>query len=150
MSESWFISPNRVTLPLSEGHTITVRKRLNTGEYRQRMVRMSTAVSDGELQVNRLEVGLATITAFLLDWTLTGPDGKLVEIRGLSPNDLAAVLDNLDFSRFAEIREAIDKHEDKMTAERLAEKNAQAGAIGSSAISPSPSDATGASSGSAS
>lgn len=144
---SRFVRPEAVRVPLkSNGDWIEIKRRLNTGEYRARLARMSLAV-DGELQVNRLQLGMATVTAYLLDWSLTDDAGKPVGIRGLDADALASVLDSLNPEDFGEILEAIEQHESKMDAERVAEKNGHDGANTSPAISPSPSNAAGATSG---
>lgn len=145
---SRFIRPQVVRVPLkSGGDWIEIKRRLNTGEYRERLARMSVAV-DGDLHVNRLQIGMSTVTAYLLDWSLTDDDGRPVVIRGLSADDLMAVLDNLEPEAFGEILKAIEDHEAAMDAERAAEKNGHDGANTSPAISPSPSNAAGATSGS--
>lgn len=144
---SRFVRPEVVRVPLkSNGDWIEIKRRLNTGEYRSRIARSSLAV-DGQLQVNRLQLGMSTVTAYLLDWSLTDDDGKPVVIQGLDPDAMSRVLDRLQPEDFGEILEAIEQHESQIDAERGAEKNGQDGANKLPAISPSPSDAAGATSG---
>lgn len=145
---SWFVRPETVTLPLSEGQWILVKKRLNAGEQRATFARMYLAGVDGTLKVNPLQTGLAQITAYLLDWSLTDDEGKPVVIRDTSVESLTAILNNLAPARFKEINTAIDQHVEAMETDRTAEKNAQAGETSAPKISPSPSDVTGALSGS--
>jgi hypothetical protein len=147
---SRFVRPDTAILKISHGDTLTVKRRLNAGEHRARFARMSLAGVDGTLNVNRLQIGLATITAYLLDWSLTTDDGAPVVIREVSLDHLTSTLDGLDPESFTEIREAIEAHEIAMDAARTAEKNDQDGKSESPAISPSPSGAAGASSGSGS
>lgn len=111
MSASRFVKPETSVLKISNGDTITVRRRLTSGEERARFARMSLAGVDGALQVNRLQIGLATITAYLLDWTVKDDDGRIVPIEGLDPEAMASVIDGLDVPSFTEIREAIEAHE---------------------------------------
>lgn len=147
---SRFVRPETAILKLSHGDTLTVKRRLNAGEHRARFARMSLAGVDGTLNVNRLQIGLATITAYLLDWSLTTDDGAPVVIRGVSLDHLTSTLDGLDPESFTEIREAIEAHEIAMDAERAAEKNDRAIERALSVTSLSPSAVTGASSGSGS
>lgn len=146
---SRFVRPDTAVLKISHGDTLTVKRRLNAGEQRARFARMSLAGVNGALNVNRLQVGLATITAYLLDWSLTDEENRPVVIRDLSEADLATRLDLLDPDSFNEIREAIEAHEAAMETERAAEKNGQGIEKPSPVISSSPSGVTGALSGSA-
>lgn len=145
---SRFVRPDTRTLTLANGDTLTVKRRLNAGEARARFARMSLAGVDGTLTVNRLQIGLTTITAYLLDWSLRTDADAPVVIRGVPEADLVAALDALDPESFTEIREAIEAHEQAMDAERTAEKNDPDGKTDASGISPSLSGAAGASSGS--
>jgi len=136
-----FVRPERVVLPLSGGDSLIVRKRLTAGEQRQQFVRAYTADGTGKLRVNLIETGMALITAYLIDWNQhDDPDAS---IKGLSVDELTEVLNLLDPASFTEIKEAIERHELAMLAERDAEKNDQGGEKGSAAILPSPSDAAG-------
>jgi hypothetical protein len=123
---SRFVRPDTAVLTISRGDTLIVKRRLNAGEQRARFARMSLSGVDGSLNVNRLQVGLATITAYLLDWSLTDDSQRPVVIRDLSEPDLAAKLDALDPESFSEIREAIEAHEAAMEAERAVEKKLSA------------------------
>jgi len=119
-----FVKPETAVLTLDDGEKLIVRRRLNIGQHTQRMARMYAAgVEDpSKLTVKLLEVGRATVLAYLLDWTLTDDDGAPVVIRGLSPEDLTIVLDTLSADAFGEIRKAIDGHEARDAAARDAEK----------------------------
>lgn len=152
---SRFVRPLTDTLTLADGDTLTVRRRLNTGEQRAAFQRCSTAVENEEtgateLKVNPLLVGIAKVAAYLIDWTVRDDEGEVVPVAGLSPDDVIAVLDNLDPDDFLEIKEAVDRHEVKQAALRMKEKNDRAGVTPAPATLPSLSVAAGASSGSAS
>lgn len=125
---SWFVRPEISTLALSDGHSLTVRKRLNTGERRAAFKRMS----------DPQDSSLALVTAYLLDWSLT----EFV-IRDKPVEDVTAALDNLDPERFNEIATAINVHVGAMRAERELEKNVQGGKTPSAVTSHSLSDADG-------
>lgn len=144
---SKFVRPETRVLTLSDGDTITVKRRLSTGEERAAHVRMYTAGVDGAMKINPLQVGLALVAAFLVDWTLRDEDGEIVPIRGVSREELEATLNSLDPEWFHEIRRAIEQHEHDMLEARAEEKKRRTTPIGNGPISPSPSGAAGASTG---
>lgn len=132
-----FVRPETVTLHISDGDTLVVKKRLNTGERRAMFAAMATEGEDGDLKLNRLKVGIATILAFLVDWSLRDDEGKPVVIRDQPADIIMAILDALDTDSFKEILDAIEGHERTMAAEREQEKNARRGGTESPATSPS-------------
>jgi hypothetical protein len=131
-----FVRPEHLWLPLSGGDAILVRKRLTAGEQRQQFARTYTANADGKLNVNLIETGLALVTSYLIDWRQK--DDPDATIRTLSIPELTDVLNQLEPASFTEIKEAIERHELAMLAEREAEKNSPAGEKAASAILPSP------------
>lgn len=148
MARNRFLDPEVTILKLSDGDTLTVKRRLNAGEQRAAFARMATAGVDGTMRVNPLQVGLSTILAYLVDWSFTDKNGNLVEIQGKSPEDLGAAIDALDPESFDEVKNAIEAHDVAVRKAREHEKKVLAGAKESSAISPSPADVTGDTSGS--
>jgi hypothetical protein len=127
-----FGRPDVQVLTLETGDTLTVRRRLNAGEARGRVTRMSER-TDAGLQYNQLLRARATITAYLLDWTVTdAATGTRVDIGGLALAELETILDNLDPDDFRAVYDAIDAHERAMAAERDAEKKTQGIGPGSS------------------
>jgi hypothetical protein len=129
---SRFVRPDTVTIPLTDGDTITVRKWLTEGEQRAAYSRIFHVESG---RVNSQEVGIAMVLAYLLDWTLVDDEGRLVIIRD-QPEDLVrAALDQLYPEDFNEIREAIRAHEEQAARERAEKKKATAGARASVGIS---------------
>lgn len=134
---SRFVRPETAVLKISNGDTLTVKKRLSSGELRAYVSRMYLPTVDGTLKVSPLSSGVALVVAYLLDWSLTDDDGQPVVIRDASVDALTAALDNLEPESFTEIREAIETHEAAMAAERTAEKNGRGGGTASSVISPS-------------
>jgi len=138
MAESWFVTPEPFRLELEGGQWMIVRKRLNTGEQRKMFARQVKSMVAGEkLEYNPVQVGLSQVVAYLLDWSLTGPDGKPVIIRGLTPEALEKLLEDLDPDRFTVIWNAIQAHEAAMTAAREQEKKVSDGSIASEVISGS-------------
>lgn len=130
-------------MPLSGGETITIRKRLTAGEARERVERWTKVVTDPQTGVTILEQiptrrRLATVTAYLLDWTLTDDAGRLVDLRAAATiAELETILENnLEPEAFHEIGETIEAHEVAMIAEREAQKKT-AGPSASPTISQS-------------
>jgi hypothetical protein len=119
---SRFVRPETRTLTLANGDQLIVRARLTAGEQRAQYARAYTPGPDGRLVVNPLMVGVGGVVAYLLDWNLKDDAGQAVPIRDLSAADLHQVLDSLDPADFAEIRAAIEAHEQTMQAERDAQK----------------------------
>jgi hypothetical protein len=146
---SRFVRPETVTLTISDGDTLTVKRRLNSGEERALFARMYTAGVNGQLKVNPFQTGIAIVTAYLLDWSLTD-DGKRVPIAELSVDELTRVLDGLDPTTYGEIRQAIEAHDNAVREEREQTKKAKGGETPLPVTSPSRSDATGDTNGSAS
>src|SRR4030095_11827117 len=100
---SRFITPALVTLPLSDGDTLTIRERLTHGETQASYARMT----DAEGTVDRLKIGDALIVAYLVDWTFRDGDGRVVPIQGLRPAELLDVVNNLDQASYLEVVTAI-------------------------------------------
>lgn len=142
MIYSRVVTPETTTLSISNGDTLLVKKRLNTGEARQQYDRMYRESSAGRV-VDPLQVGLARILAYLLDWSLVYPDGTKIQIAGKSEDEVIAALNSLDYDSFTEIRDAITVHEQAMADERAALKKTQSIEPASSLISPSLVGATG-------
>src|SRR4029434_6628201 len=68
---SRFVRPEPVVIPISDGDTITVRRRLNAGEQHEMQASMYRLDPDGRLQVDPRQVPMALVAAFLLDWSLS-------------------------------------------------------------------------------
>jgi predicted deacylase len=125
-----FVRPEITRLTISDGDTLTVRKRLTNGERRAMFTRLyHSGVTPGRL--NTLDTGLALVVAYLIDWTLTDDSGALVPIRDLEGDDLAAILDGLDPESFGEIKDAIEDHVAAMDLEREKKTATTAGALAS-------------------
>lgn len=144
---SRFAGSDVTVLKLANGDSLTVKRRLSAGEQRAMFARMYHTV-DGRTRVDSIKVPIATCLAYLLDWNLTDDDGQPVAIKGLPPEDVAAILDALTPEDFKEISEAIDAHSSAMEDARNQEKKTEPGAAGLSSTSPSPVDLVGAMSGS--
>lgn len=144
---SRFVRPETKVLKISQGDTLTVKRRLNSGEQREAFARMYVAGVDGAMRVNSLAVGLSLVLAYLVDWSLTDDNGKIVAIRDQPVDVVVAALDALEADSYTEIKDAIQAHDVAVREERDTEKKERAGANGSSAISPLPDSVTGDTSG---
>jgi hypothetical protein len=145
---SRFVRPNTDVLPLSDGDTLVVRRRLNTGEQRAMFQRMRAAAPNGDgYHVDPMQVGLATMTAYLLDWSLRDDNGAPVVIRDQPMPVVESAINALDPDDFAEIREAIETHVARVEAARAEEKKTRRGGAASSPTSTSPDAAAGATNG---
>lgn len=127
-------------LTISNGDWLLVKDRLNHGEEQDAFARRYVATEFGH-RVNLRAAGMDLVTAYLLDWSLTGLDEQVLEIRGRPIPDLESALNSIDAESFTEIHAAIDTHVAAMAAERDAKKKTPPGAPGSSPISLSPASA---------
>lgn len=119
-----FVQPETVRLDLSDGDWIEVKKQLTWGEQQEfaNCGLSPTVKGPQELQVDWAQVARRRLLIWLVDWSLVGPNGKLMPVTANSVNAL-------DPETGDEIVEALDRH---ITA--LAEaKKATAGATSSGA-----------------
>jgi hypothetical protein len=141
---SRFVQPHTDVLTLQNGDTLIVRRRLNIGEQRESYRACSSLRENEDGSVTRTPdphlIGIAKVAAYLVDWNLAGDDAP---VRGLDFAQRMALLDNLEPEDFYEIKDAIDTHEAAMIAERIAEKNGQAGEKNGPVTSPLPSAVAG-------
>lgn len=128
--------PETAKLNISQSDWLLVKKHLTAGEQRAVFARMIRYGGDGA-SLDPILVGHSKVVGYLLDWSIQDADGKPVAIQGRPESVIAAALDALDSDSFAEILKAVEAHEKAMEQEREQEKNAQAGGIASSPISPS-------------
>src|SRR5262245_19463421 len=112
--------PETTRLDLSDGDFLIVKKRLTAGEQRKIFARMVSKLVPGEkTEVDPMQAGIAKIVEYLLDWSIVDADNKPVDIRNQPPEFVAAALNALDGESYAEIRIAIDQHEERVAAETL-------------------------------
>jgi hypothetical protein len=138
------VRPETTTIPLSNGDTITIKTKLNTGEQRRARARYYAKDDDGERQFKAELVDRAIVGGYLVNWTVRDPDQHLVPIVAQPIAAVEAALDALDPAVFSEIRDAIAAHIDAQDAAR---KNIRDGETRSSATSPSVPAMAGATSG---
>jgi hypothetical protein len=137
--------PETLTLHISRGDWLLVKKHLTAGESRQVLSRMMTLGATGP-NIDPVLVGLSKMATYLLDWSITDADDKPIAIRDQPYETVTAALDALDYDSYLEIKDAIEAHEEAMTALREQEKKHRDGAHISSATSPSADVLVGASS----
>jgi hypothetical protein len=147
-TRSRFVRPETKVLHISDGDTITVRKRLNTGQTRRVYASMSTRVQDGSRQTDSLRVGVSMVSAYLVDWSLVDFDGNKIRIAGLNEDALVEILDDMEYDDFEEIRAAINEHVGQEAEARTEEKKRQDGVSALRVTSLSLVGATGDTSGS--
>jgi len=145
----WFITPESTRLSLGEGEWVDVKQRLTHGEREGMLAAMSPLVSPGEpMQLQRKEIRTALVNTYVVGWSLTRGGVPVRMTPELPDNERLATIRSLSAEAFDLIYAAIDTHVDAMKQADDAEKNGQAGGIGSSATSPSHEPATGDTSGS--
>ena len=132
----WFVRPETVKLDLVEGEWILVKQRLNAGEQRSMFRRLYLAGADGEFRVNPDTVPTAFILAYLVDWSLTDATGHKVEILQQPSDVVEEAIDALDPEKFANIKTAIEAHDDRRRC--ATRKKILAGAMRSPTIRPRP------------
>lgn len=116
-----FVRPETVTVTLADGTTLVVKKELTAGEQRKAHARLFVEGRDGKLRVDPLETGIGLISAYLLDWNVNDEP-----IRGLSADELEAILNRLAPESFTELKDAIEAHERAVIAERTEKKTSPA------------------------
>lgn len=129
--------PEIEIIPISGGDTLTVKKFLTAGEFRElirastKPVRMDTAsIASGRdlsFEIDPTESGLAMVVAYLVDWTFTDFDGRPVAIRDQSPAVVRAALDAIDADSYMEVQRAIQDHDKSVRAFAAAEKKMTSG-----------------------
>jgi hypothetical protein len=145
MGTSRVVVPQSKQIPLSGGDWILVRTKLTVGERHDSYEQMYLRHPDGTFVVNaegRLVVGpantrIATILAYLLDWSLTAPDGEPLAIRGAPADEIRSMLRSLDEASFEEIADAIGAHERAIAKEQAAQKKTRSAKPASDPTSPS-------------
>ena len=138
--------PDVETLTISQGDTLTVKKYLTAGEFRE-LLRTSTRPvkytdaqaaaakgADLAIEIDPTESGLAIVLAYLLDWTFTDADGRPLVIRDQPSAVVRAALDAIDAESYMEVQRAIQTHDRIMKATIAQEKKPQNSATDSAPI----------------
>src|SRR5262245_15511013 len=127
LTMSRFVRPDVIVLPSpSGGDTVSLKKRLTTGENRAMYARMyKSGVTPWTLDPSATLV--SQVAAYLADWTLVDDSGVKVEIRGKSPEEITEILDALDPDSFTEIKDLVLVHIEVQDALREDEKKTDTG-----------------------
>lgn len=134
------VIPREVTLPLASGRTVTVWAELNHGQYIAMLSRMFTEATNGEMRRDLIATTDATVIAYLIDWTLTDPQGQRIQVRGLAPAAVQDVLNNLRQSVAQDVKRTIEAHHGSVEAAATELKKTES--IDASSPTPLPSAAT--------
>src|SRR5262245_17376180 len=126
MTRSRFVRPDTVLLPLSDGDWLLVKKRLNNGEQRELFRRIYIRAADGSFVVDEdgnpkvdiTLIGFALVTTYLVDWSLTDHSGEKMLIAQQPPELIAATVDALEPEEFAEVRTAVEQHDERQRQAR--------------------------------
>lgn len=134
MSRLRFVHPIVVRLALSDGDFVDIKNELTAGEERASYARMTKVLEAGcRPQLDPEQVELATLVAYVVNWSFTDQAGSPVPVT-------ESALKQLDADTFKELYTAIETHERALADQK---KTSRAAAIASSAISPSPDACTG-------
>jgi hypothetical protein len=129
--------PEIDTIAISGGDTLTVKRFLTAGEFRA-IIRSSTkpirldALSaasgrDISFELDPTENAIATILAYLLDWSFTDWDGRPVVIKDQPASVVRAALDAIDAESYMEVQRAIQDHDKTVRAFVALEKKMTSG-----------------------
>ena len=109
------VTPGTIRLALSQGDFLIVKQRLNAGEtmdlFERAAPEIDLTVPGAVGRLPPAKVGLAIVTAYLLDWSFTDPDGRGIPLRGLSAAEKEGALRAIDFESLVEIMNAITAHD---------------------------------------
>ncbi len=150
------VAPKSRRLSISGEDWLLVKDRLTAGErddylqgtYATRPDGSYILTPTGRFIVDPVKSRVGLIAAFLIDWSLTGPDGQPITIAGQPVAVVEAALRVIDPESQDEIRAAIEAHDQAMAIERAAQKKILSGEPASPSTSPSPGPAAGHSTGS--
>lgn len=131
------VRPESITLPLSQGDYLVVKKRLNAGERQEMMfLAAKPAIAGEKVELDTTKVSFVKPAIYLLDWSYSDLSGKPIEIAGKTPDVIISALRSFNEETVKEINTAVDAHEQEQDA-LVTAKNSSEGATSSAAISPS-------------
>jgi len=125
---SRYRKPEEMRITLEGGDWLLVRKHLTAGEAREAAARVYGVGADGKPEINLREAGIATVVAYLIDWSITDANDKPVVIRDQSQEFIAAALVAQTPESVVEIIKVVQAHDAAMIAERAVEKKTRDGA----------------------
>lgn len=128
--------PATARLELSDGDYLLVKQDLTAGEYhavqraatRPLTMTPGTRPEDMVAELDPIAGGLATVLAYLLDWSFQDADGKRLAIADQPQEVVKAALEHIDFESYMEIQKAIQAHQAARKLAIEAEKKTSNGA----------------------
>lgn len=123
--------PTTDRLELTEGDFLIVKHDLSAGEYRELMraaarpvmvSAMAGVATMPTVELDPIAAGLATVLAYLLDWSFTDADGRPLVIADQPAAIVKAALDHIDSDAYMEVQKAILAHQAARSAEVAEEK----------------------------
>jgi hypothetical protein len=116
------VAPAEKRLTFEDGAYLIVKAQLSAGENLDKLAQMRG--DDGE--IDPVKWGPALLTAYLLDWSVTTPEGRPVAIREQPLEVVRSAIRQLEPGDYDEILEAVQAHDQAITAARQ-EKKRRAG-----------------------
>lgn len=130
----WFVTPETERLTV-DGQWFEVKKRLNEGERRAMLASTFRTLPNGAVATDLEMVGgKSEVLAYLLDWSLTDPSGRVVSIATDAKKKSA--IDALAPEKFEALSAAVKAHIEAMAKADDAKKQMD-GEDKSAATSPS-------------
>jgi hypothetical protein len=137
------VTPGEVRVPISGGDWLVLKRRLNAGEEMAVFAasrRLDSLPDDpAARQIDPIRAATALVVGYLLDWSLVGPDGLPLGIRGMPGEFVEAALLSLDTDDYTEILTAVQAHDAAIRQEKKRRRSAP----GSPGTWPSPESAAG-------
>jgi hypothetical protein len=125
-------------LELSGGDYLIVKQDLTAGEYRDLMraatrpitvaATASPSAAAPTMELDPIAAGMATVLAYLLDWSFQDADGEKLVILDQPPAMVRAALDNIESDAYMEVQRAIQAHQERRAAVLADEKKTRNGA----------------------
>lgn len=132
-----FVAGGLVRLPLPGNEWIDVKTELNAGESRRVFTQLVKEMNAGEpTKLDPDKVGITKMIEYIAGWSLLNSEGQ--------PEPISEdAFDALDQETYQDIADAVEQHDQRCEAARIARKNARGGGMKSSPISPSPDSVAG-------
>jgi hypothetical protein len=128
-------------LDLSDGDYLIVKQDLTAGEFRELMrassrpvavtpdvIAGATAGQTPNIQLDPIAAGLATVVAYLLDWSFEDAEGRKIVIADQPASVVRSALDHIDSAAYLEVQGAIMKHQTARAEQLAEEKKTRSGA----------------------
>ena len=114
-----FVKPETVRINLTGGDWLLVKRQLTAGEQRRVFARTTKPVRAGlPIEIDLEKAGLSQLVEYLVDWSFTDHEGRPVVIRDMPSEFVMDILNSLDADTFAEVTQAIAKHEQSIEEEK--------------------------------